>query len=196
MVLIFALSLVPLTGVPQPSSAEDRAKVSSHQDKILGVVPQSSRGGNIQGYQGKSVDADVHVISSPTKDGYDKVTFWVNLVLPFIGTAGVFLAWRTVQATKAAADAALLSAQAFIYAERALLLFRVNKISTQDHGRSEFAISVRNYGRVPARNIEISSPTYTVMPLKEFCGEPDYGDELEDIQEWLAPGRRVACCHF
>jgi hypothetical protein len=112
---------------------------------------------------------------------------WWLVVLGF-ATLGI-VAWQTYQ-TKKAAEAALLNAQAVINAERALLLFTVEKERVQGPGGpSIFHISVVNYGKVPARRLEISRPLHATMTLNDFVSmsPPDYGDDLEEIQEWLAP---------
>jgi hypothetical protein len=72
------------------------------------------------------------------------------------------------QLAKAAADnakAAKLSAQAVINAERALLLFVVEKEQISGNlGRYIFHIRAVNYGKLPARRIEIQANTCTHDP--------------------------------
>jgi hypothetical protein len=108
----------------------------------------------------------------------------------------IALFWQAQQtklaavATKTAADAAFKNAQAVINAERAWLLFTVEKERVQGLvGPSIFHINVVNYGKVPARRLEISRPIHATMTLNDFVSlsPPDYGDDLQEIQEWLAP---------
>ena len=115
-----------------------------------------------------------------------------NLLLVVVGIGGVVLAWRTVKATRDAAQAALLNAQAVINAERALLLFVAKKVPTDQAGvKHDFQIRVVNCGRLPARNIEIGKPIHTFTTPSEFASMagPYYvsDDDIEDIQEYLLP---------
>ena len=118
------------------------------------------------------------------------VTTWVLLLTLLV------IAWQSVETHAAvktgevAAEAALLNAQAVINAERALLLFTVEKERVQGPGGpSIFHINVVNYGKVPARRLEISRPNHATMALSDFVSlsPPDYGDVLQETQEWLAP---------
>jgi hypothetical protein len=105
-------------------------------------------------------------------------------LLVVVGVIAILFAARTVNATKDAAEAALLNAKAVINAERAWLLFKAEL----DENGDMLTVSVVNYGRVPARNIEISKPIMAITKLKDLVANPpDYGDDLDDIQEWLAP---------
>jgi hypothetical protein len=71
--------------------------------------------------------------------------------------------------TRKAADAAFLNAQYVANAERALLLFTVEKKHIQGSpGAAIFRIKVVNYGKVPARRLEISQPLHATMTLKDF----------------------------
>lgn len=127
-----------------------------------------------------------------------------NSLLAVVGVAGVIVAlltlWmirRQAETGRDAAKAALLNTQAVINAERAWLLFSVEKEPAPGlGGPSYFHIKVVNYGKVPARRLEISKLLHATMTLKDFVSlsPPDYGDDLEGIQEWLAPGEswRVA----
>jgi len=114
-----------------------------------------------------------------------------NIGLLIAGIVGITVAIRTFKvlreqtsAAKDAAEAALLNAKAVINAERALLLFNV----VRDEKTEVFTVRVVNYGRVPARRIEISKPIRAVMKLEDLIASPpDYGDDIDNIQEWLAP---------
>jgi hypothetical protein len=106
------------------------------------------------------------------------------------------VAIASAEAARVSADAALLNAQAVINAERALLLFTVEKEKLSGlGGPSIFHINIVNYGKVPARRLEISNPFHAIMPLDDFIATspPDYGEDLQEVQEWLAPkeSRRV-----
>ena len=86
--------------------------------------------------------------------------------------------------TSKAAEAALWNAQAVINAERARLLFTVNKDEEQDI----FVVKAVNFGKVPAGQIDISEPQKVVMKLSELVSAPPEYAEGEEFQEWLAPG--------
>jgi hypothetical protein len=124
---------------------------------------------------------------------YASVEWWLFILgVPTLGVLiwQSLLGRRSAQAAETAANAALLNAQAVINAERALLLFTVEKESfSGSGGPSIFHINVVNYGKVPARRLEISKPLHATMTLSDFVSlsPPDYGEDLEETQEWLAP---------
>lgn len=108
----------------------------------------------------------------------------------------IVIAWQSVEtcaaakAGKVAAEAARFNVQAVVNAERALLLFTVEKERVEGTGMPAiFHINVVNYGKVPARRLEISNPFHATMTLADFISvsPPDYGEDFQEIQEWLAP---------
>jgi hypothetical protein len=74
-----------------------------------------------------------------------------NVALAIVGGLGIVLAWKTVSATKSAAAAAKLSAQAIINAERPWLLVEINRVEGRP---GEWLVSARNMGETPAELIE------------------------------------------
>ncbi|ADW68639.1 hypothetical protein [Granulicella tundricola] len=105
-----------------------------------------------------------------------------------IGVIGLFVTMVAIAEqsyfTRVSAEAALLNVQSVINAERAILLFKAE----MDESGEMLTLKIVNYGRVPARKIEISKPIYATMRLADLTAmPPDYGNDLEGIQEWLAP---------
>jgi hypothetical protein len=118
------------------------------------------------------------------------ITTWAIIATGFVIGWQSWETRRAAEATAKSADAAFLNAQAVINAERALLLFKVEKEQISGlSGPSIFHINVVNYGKTPARRLEISRPIHAVMTLNDLISlsPPDYGEDLEEIQEWLAP---------
>ena len=119
--------------------------------------------------------------------------WWLVIIAGLTGGMIGWQSWATSEAAKgakSAADAALLNARAVINAERALLLFTVEKERLQSpEGPAIFHINVVNYGRVPARRLEISCPNQVVMTPDDLwpVSPPKYGTDLPEIKEWLAP---------
>ena|GEM_PF-4194301 len=65
------------------------------------IVPKQDASPNLQPKPKAHVDADVRVISTPGKDGYDRAAFWVNIALAFVGFCGVVVGVCTVLFIKA-----------------------------------------------------------------------------------------------
>jgi hypothetical protein len=115
--------------------------------------------------------------SESVPDGYLKRLFspenTPNIALFFVGVGGIMVAIcslkiieRQTKATEEAAKAALSNAQAVINAERARLLFEVEKGMDQNrHGVAIFTIYAVNHGRTPAELVRIKGPVETV------CGD-------------------------
>lgn len=126
---------------------------------------------------------------SVTRDGMDWAALSFSVVLMVVGIIGVRAAIRTLRAVeeqakemvhqakliseqtevaKVAADAALLNAQAVINAERARLLFTVEKrLDDRFRGRGIFSIYVINYGRAPAELLG------SIEPVRMVTNSPD-----------------------
>jgi hypothetical protein len=80
-----------------------------------------------------------------TRDCFDRWTLIFSALLTVVGLLGIFLAWRTVSATRDNAKAALLNANALINAERAWIVIKV-----ESAGKNKFHFRAVNEGRTPA----------------------------------------------
>jgi hypothetical protein len=56
---------------------------------IAWVAPQNMESKELQAEAKNHIDADVRVISTPAKDGYDKAAFWFSVTLVVVGILGV-----------------------------------------------------------------------------------------------------------
>jgi hypothetical protein len=94
---------------------------------------------------------------SVTRDGVDWLLVIFSAVLAVAGLVGIFLAWKTVLATRDNAKAALKQANYMVASERARLVIRaVNKgeIIGPIAGPREFRWQIQNVGKTPARLIQ------------------------------------------
>lgn len=140
---------------------------------IAAIPKQQNNGAALNSEKQDDVHADVKIVNPPQKDFYDKAPIWTNLVLVIVALGtGIVIGWQAWETRKAArgaqkaADAALLNAQAVINAERARLLFEVEKGMDQNrHGVAIFTIYAVNHGRTPAELVRIKGPVETV------CGD-------------------------
>jgi hypothetical protein len=118
-------------------------------------------------------------------------------LLAVVGLLGIFLAWRTVSATRDAAEAALLNAQAVINAERASLLFTTKKVSAyRNYGGWIFQIYAKNFGKVPARRVSIGTPTEIFTAFPDNLLEPPTDSGVDEILEYLAPDDSILVAEF
>jgi hypothetical protein len=171
-----ALVLIAIVGLSQYAEfSKQRYDERAKQTKATAVA---------KGEDGEAKDNAPQPYKPPVWAKY--VTFpegvgaWAVILTLFV------IAWQSIE-TRDAARAAVVSAQALINSERALLLFTVDKVA-KDEYNDFFVVKVKNYGRVPARTIEISSPIQASMSIKDLIAEsPDYGEHIQDIQEYLAP---------
>jgi hypothetical protein len=200
---IFALAtfIVPMQTYAQPHKVQ---QVSSSQKPAVPVPPpvpiQQTSSPTLQTEQKQHVDADVRVVSTPAKDGYDKAAFWISCVLAFVGLCGIGIGICTLRSinvqakemqrqnktlvrqsailerqTKAAEDSAktaLLNAQAVINAERPWIIVSVEPVSWP---RGGFNIFAKNEGRTPAMITTARMGCIAVKELGDLPEEAPFG---------------------
>ena len=157
------------------SAEQIQAKGNSQKPSapIAAIPKQQDNGAALNGEKQDDIHADVKIVNPPQKDFYDKAPIWTNLVLVIVALGtGIVIGWQAWETRKAArgaqkaADAAFLNAQAVINAERARLLFEVEKeMDRKMHGIAIFTIYAVNHGRTPAEFVRIKGPVETV------CGD-------------------------
>jgi hypothetical protein len=60
------------------------------------IVPKQDDSPDLKAKPKAHIDADVRVISSPGKDGYDRALFWANIILAGVGIFGIIVAALTL----------------------------------------------------------------------------------------------------
>ena len=179
--------------VGQPSTAVSNVPTVPENKSVSHDGPHTGIGVNTNGS------------STTTKDIYDRVSFWVNLLLATVGVSGTVIAICTLRkierqtsATEVAARAAMRSAHISADAGRAWLVPHVSFVHRlHDYARqglpeiSCMIVEIKNYGASPA---EISKAKIVALlsPI-ELPSEPMY-DELEVAAiagEVVAPGEQL-----
>jgi hypothetical protein len=122
------------------------------------------------------------------------ITTWAIIATGFAIFWQAMETRRAAVATKKAAEAALLNAQAVINAERGRLLFEIEKKLDERHrGTGIFTIFATNYGRTPAEILGYAPPTETVVESTDKLPvPPQYEPEIAPIKRFLAPSERCA----
>jgi len=120
--------------------------------------------------------------------GYELVAWPEGITVWALLLTLMTIAMQTIE-TRKSADAALLNAQAIVNAERALLLFSYTKEGISGRpGESLFRVFVTNYGKAPARRLEVCPPIHALMPLSEVCSlSPPVYEVPTYIHEYLVP---------
>jgi hypothetical protein len=119
---------------------------------------------------------------------HERITWGANLVLVFLGYAGILLvvqllrkidrqtgyAEAAAEAAAASAHAALLNAQAVIHAERPWILITVEPSRSMENS---FTVVATNRGRTPARIVATAERTKIAVDEKHLPKTPEYRNE-------------------
>jgi hypothetical protein len=134
-------------------------------------------------YQGTTEQTKVQIVQlppawSPHKDKLDIIGGWAGIALAIAGIIGVCFAYRTLRtlqhqtvATREAAEAALLNAQAVINAERPWIV-----VTVEQKGKN-FTVRGQNHGRTPAAIIASCYRHALVDDPQNLPIPPTYPDE-------------------
>jgi hypothetical protein len=126
--LIFTLAIyvLPVKTHSQPNKAQQASKGEKPTLPTATVVPQDGNSPSIQPQPNNHINADVRVVSTPEKDGYERAAFWANIALVVVGIGGIFVAVctlkkieRQTQASENATKVAQENMAAVINKERA-----------------------------------------------------------------------------
>lgn len=100
---MIALTLLVLCmhGYAQAHKTPQGAKGNQPTNAAMSVAPQQANNPKLQGEHEKHIDAEVRIVSTPAKDGYDEAAFWINVALAVVGAAGVAVAICTLLFIKA-----------------------------------------------------------------------------------------------
>lgn len=165
--LLFAIApMMP----SQPNKAAEPKQPATNQVEIKGKPTgpnEVDKHNGSQTYQAKpGSDPPAGNTSIERPRWWEDSNWWLVIIAGLTGCMIGFQSWATSEAARGAqkaADAALLNAQAVINAERARLLFEVDKEMDQKrHGVAIFTIYAVNHGRTPARLMRIKGPVETV----------------------------------
>jgi hypothetical protein len=131
---------------------------------------------------------------SVTRDGLDWLLVIFSGLLAIVGFIGIFVAWRTVSATKKAAEAALKQADHMVASERAWLVISSvakNGSVVQPGFAPYYWWQVKNLGSTPARLIDTQAHCkvdtgHLPEPMPE---EPTFDKRAIELHERiLGPG--------
>lgn len=106
MLAIVALSLssIPLQADSQTNRGEQGKRGQKPASPVLSVPAQQKNSPQFQPSAEHDIQADVRVIQSPGKDGYDIAAFWISVALFAAGAFGVGAALKTLRAIERQAD--------------------------------------------------------------------------------------------
>jgi hypothetical protein len=162
-----ALGILSIQADAQPHKTQQASKSVKPPSPVAPVAPQETDLPSLQSKQHEHVDADVRVVSTPAKDGYDKAVVWINSALALIGTLGIVTALITLRKlerqTKATEDAVLEAKVSRTLAEdtakrqlRAYFGTAEGKLYIRDDGSVEPRVTLTNCGQTPAYDLQVT----------------------------------------
>jgi hypothetical protein len=135
----------------------------------------------------------VHILDEPTSRWTIAYVF-ITAAIGAVGLLSIWILWRQTSIAQVSAQAALLSAQAVINAERAWVMvdvrfvppFHLAKLSSSDgsvHTRAKMEVSIKNCGPTPAWVVEqyicLRVADFVVMSKEEYL-TPKFPHFAED----------------
>ncbi|MGA3373600.1 MAG: hypothetical protein ABSC48_17770 [Terracidiphilus sp.] len=178
-----------LANTNNPPSANRQAPPSLAADTQV-AAPTSGTGG--EGGAHEYPQPHIRVAdpppTAPVWTLHERITWGANLVLVFLGYAGILLvvqllrkidrqtgyAEAAAEAAAASAHAALLNAQAVIHAERPWILITVEPSRSMENS---FTVVATNRGRTPARIVATAERTKIAVDEKHLPKTPEYRNE-------------------
>jgi hypothetical protein len=185
----------PSTNVPQETASP---------------APKTEGEGGIQEIRPSHISVANPPATPSTWTWQERIAWAANLVLVFLGYAGILMALSllkkidrqaryTETAAEAAADssqAALMTAQVILHAERSWLLISVEPSPSAENC---FTIMATNRGRTPARIFETAEQTRIAIDQEHLPSTPEYGEEKQGAPFTpiiLLPGESTAIKPF
>jgi hypothetical protein len=177
-ILALALFVFPVQAYTQTNKAQQTSKSDEPSSPVAPVVPQQRDSPKLQPEHQDHVQADVRVVSAPTKDRYDKASVWINLALVVIGAIGITAAIITLRKlerqTKATEKAVLEATASRTLAEntakrqlRAYLVVRDAHLILHEDGAVEAKVELVNCGQTPAYDLRGAMICkFTVYPVR------------------------------
>jgi hypothetical protein len=121
------------------------------------VVPKQNNSPNLQPETEKHVNADVRVVSAPSKDGYDIAAFWIGAALAIVGVIGIIFAAITLRKIERQTRATEDSVKAQIGADRPWMIPRITQPVDDEVTSTEepdwtlpIELTFTNLGKTPA----------------------------------------------
>jgi hypothetical protein len=166
--------------------------------------------GGIREIQPSHMSVANPVPALPTWSVREQITWAANLVLVIMGYIGIWMAYSLLkkidrqtryaetaaEAAAASSQAALMTAQAILHAERSWILISVEPSPSAENS---FTIMASNRGRTPARIIETAEQTRIAIDEEHLPSTPEYTDEKRGAPFTpiiLLPGESTAIKHF
>jgi hypothetical protein len=193
LAIFAALSVITLAPMAVAAKASDPAVANafstSERQSTASPTPGTDSGSGARDYQPQP---HITVANPPSAPVVWTIPVWItwgaNLVLVFLGYAGIMMAvsllkkidrqtgYAEVAADAAAtsAQAALLNAQAFIQAERPWILITVEPSRSTENS---FSVVATNRGRTPARIIETMEQTMIAVKETHLPIPPEYDNQ-------------------
>ena len=127
-IFVFVFLIFPISGRSQANRTQEGARSYQPAAATPTDVPEPIRSPSLRSEPNKHVDANVRVVSTAPKDGYDKAAFWVNCALALIGTFGIIAAFMTLlkleRQTKATEDQVRIAQQTLVHTQRPKIAVR------------------------------------------------------------------------
>ncbi|MGO9647092.1 MAG: hypothetical protein ACLPOO_03470 [Terriglobales bacterium] len=206
-VVFVALALVALNGYSQTQEAKHAKSNQQPSPPIGGTPVEESNSGNLQSKPSQHIDADVRVIQTPKKDGYDLASFWVTLCLGIIGIVGVIVGICTFLTIRRQTLELSIQNRNMVAKERARLEITFPDESESMIARPDgpiylgsFRLNLKNIGGTAAYNIVASYDAFgsesEIAPTSEnlfYLVVPDFveGNSFEPT-ETLTINRRFS----
>jgi hypothetical protein len=96
LILLLAFAVFPMQTNAQAHEKQEGAADKQPAADTSPIAPQQRDSPKLQPEPDAHVSADVRVVSTPSKDRYDKAAFWANIILVGVGGAGVLVAVVTL----------------------------------------------------------------------------------------------------
>src|ERR1700737_3423648 len=94
VILALAFFVFPVQAYVLPHKAQKASENTEPSPSTPPVAPKQNSGPSIQPEADKHVNADVWLIHTPGKDGYEIATFWVSVAIAMVTIFGVAAAWK------------------------------------------------------------------------------------------------------
>jgi len=184
-ILALSFLVIPVQAHAQMNKAQQTSKGDRLSSPVAFIIPEHTDGPTLQPKADNHSNADVRVISTPAKDGYDKAVVWINLALAVIGTFGISAAFITLRKlerqTKATEDAVDVANRAHALAEktaqqqlRAYIAVKNAKMLLLEDGTVEASLELCNSGQTPAYRLRVAHTCgFSAYPLPAIPGPPD-----------------------
>jgi hypothetical protein len=158
-VFLVALALVAFNGETQTQEAKRAQNSQKPAAPVADSPVKESNSKNLEPKPDEHINADVRIVETPKKDGYDKASFWVTFGLGIIGIVGIGVGICTLLTIRAQTSELAIQNRNMVAKERA----RLSITFTEEDRRiiadpkaillGKIEVNFRNIGETPASNI-------------------------------------------